>query len=134
MALPLTLLIGYYHGVLLRDINTDSLFDDMFSNCLLNVNDQSLISAGHSVHHRNWLLLEHIRHMDAKAFIVFCELVQNIWPLIGSQLITGMYECICVICNCMVCYLIIYMYLSIMDQVMVHTYIINLFGFINTML
>ena len=91
MALPLTLLIGYYHGVLLRDINTDSLFDDMCSNCLLDVNDQSLISAGHSVHHRNWLLLEHIRHMDAKAFTVFCELVQNIWPLIGSQLITGMY-------------------------------------------
>ena len=91
MASPLTLLIGYYYGVLLRDTNADSLLDDKSSECLLSVADQSLISAGHSVHYRNWLLFEHIRHMDTKLFLVFCELVQNILPSVGSQLITGMY-------------------------------------------
>ena len=89
MASPLTLLIGYYHGVLLRDINADLLLDDMCSECLLNVHDKSLISTGHNVHHRNWLLLEHVRHIDTKAFSAFCKLVLNLWPEIGSQLITG---------------------------------------------
>jgi len=89
-ASPLTILIGYYHGVLLRDINADSLFNDMCSGYLLNSHDQSVISTGHSVHYRNWLLLEHIRYMETKAFLEFCKLVQSLWPEIGSQLITGM--------------------------------------------
>ena len=122
MASPLTLLIGYYYGVLLRDTNADSLLDDMSSECLLSVADQSLISAGHSVHYRNCLLLEHIRHMDTKLFLVFCELVQNIWPSVGSQLITGMYIkanyiytlyvhiCTYAICNCI--NTVSYMYVS----------------------
>ena len=90
MALPLTLLIGYYHGVLLKDINANSLFDEMCSGCLLNTHEQNVISAGHSVHHRNWLILEHVRYMNAKAFFAFCKLVQKSWTLIGSQLIAGM--------------------------------------------
>ena len=90
MASPLTLLIGYYHGVLLRDINADLLIHDMCSKCLLDVHDQSLISAGHSVHHRNCLLLERIRHMDKQAFSAFCNLV----PEVGSQLITA----VCKLC------------------------------------
>ena len=90
MASPLTLLIGYYHGVLLKDINADSLFDEMCSQCLLNAHEQSVISAGHSVHHRNWLILEHVRCMDTKVFLAFCKLVQKLWPLVGSQLIAGM--------------------------------------------
>lgn len=90
IASPLTLLIGYYHGVLLRDINAESLFDDMCSKHLLSGNDQSLISAGHSVHHRNWLLLEHVRHMNTEAFLAFCKLMQRLSLAVGSQLITGM--------------------------------------------
>ena len=91
----------------------------MCSKCLLSVNDQSLISAGHSVHHRNWLLLEHIRHMDAELFLVFCGLVQSIWPLVGSQLITGMYKLRTHVCNL---YLIIRicLVLPIMNQMMAH--------------
>ena len=89
MASPRTLLIGYYHGVLLRDINADSLVDDMCSSCLLSTCDKNIISAGHSVHHRNWLLLEHVRHMEAKTYLAFCELVLSLWPEVGSQLIIG---------------------------------------------
>ena len=90
MASPQTLLIGYYHGVLLRDINVDSLVDDMCSSCLLSTCDKKIISGGYSVHHRNWLLLEHVRHMEIKAYLMFCKLILSLWPEIGSQLITGM--------------------------------------------
>ena len=86
-----TLLIGYYHGLLLRDINADSLLDDMCTEGLLSSRDHNLISTGHSVHQRNWLLLEHVRHMDKQMFLTFCKLVLGLWPKIGSQLITGMY-------------------------------------------
>ena len=91
MASPFTLLIGYYHGVLLRNTNADLLSLDMCTKHLLNANNQSLISTGYSVHHRNWLLLEHVRHLDKEAFSTFCELVQNLWPEVGLQLNTGMY-------------------------------------------
>ena len=90
LASPFTLLIGYYHSVLLRDTNADMLSLDMCTKHLFSANDQSIISTGHSVHHRNWLLLEHVRHMNAKAFSTFCELVKKLWPEIGLQLISGM--------------------------------------------
>ena len=102
MASPLTLLIGYYHGVLLRDINADLLLDDMCSECLLNVHGQSLISTGHSVHHRNWLLLQHVQHMDNKTFSTFCKLLLKSWPEIGSQLFAGTYvqvTSVCIVCT-----------------------------------
>ena len=89
MASPLTLLIGYYHGVLLRDIKADSLVGDMCSGCLISTCDKNLISAGHSVHHRNWLLLEHVRHMKIKTYSAFCKLVLSLWPDVGSQLSIG---------------------------------------------
>ena len=93
MASPLTLLIGYYHGALLSEIEAeDSLLDDMCSRHLLNSHERSLIAAGNSIHQRNWLLLEHVRHTKEKeVFLEFCELVQSLWPGIGSQLITGVY-------------------------------------------
>ena len=86
-----TLLIGYYHGLLLRDIDADLLTDKMCSIGLLTVDEQSFISSGHTVYHRNWLLLEHVRHMELKFLLKFCELVQEEWVEIGSQLITGTY-------------------------------------------
>ena len=85
-----TLLIGYYHGLLLRDIDADPLTDKMCSTGLLTDNEQAAISSGHSVHHRNWLLLEYIRHMDQEILLEFCYLLQEGWPEIGLQLITGM--------------------------------------------
>ena len=91
MASHLTLLMGYYHGVLLRDIDSD-LIDDMCSEGLLNTYDQNIISTGHSLHHKKWLLLEHVRHMSTKTFLEFCKLILNSWPEIGEQLITGMYQ------------------------------------------
>ena len=93
MASPLTLLIGYYHGALLSEIEAeDSLLDDMCSRHLLNVHERNLIAASNSIHQRNWLLLEHVRHMKEKEkFLEFCELVRSLWPEIGSQLITGVY-------------------------------------------
>jgi len=87
-----TLLIGYYHGLLLRDINADLLTDKMCSTGLLSVHEQAIISSGHTVHHRNWLLLEYVRHIHQHLLLDFCKLVQEEKPEIGSQLITGMYS------------------------------------------
>ena len=90
MASSLTLLIGYYHGLLLRDIDTD-LINDMCSEGLLSTDDQKIISTGHCLYHKKWFLLEHVRHMDTKTFLEFCKLILNLWPEIGEQLITGTY-------------------------------------------
>ena len=84
-----TLLIGYYYGLLVRDINADLLTDKMSSAGLLTDTEVTIISSGHSVHHRNWLLLESVRHMDVQALVTFSELLQEMWPQIGLQLITG---------------------------------------------
>ena len=84
-----TLLVGYYHGLLLSSIDADLLVDKMCSIKLLDNHEQAIISSGHSVYHRNWLLLEFVRHLDGHAVVVFCDLVQEIWPQVGSQLITG---------------------------------------------
>ena len=85
-----TLLIGYYHGLLLRDIDADQLTDKMCSTGLLTDHQQTIISSCYTVHHRNWLLLEHVRHMDLESLSKFCKLLQEEWPEIGSQLIMGM--------------------------------------------
>ena len=86
-----TLLIGYYHGLLLRSIDADVLTDKMCSVGLLTAQEQNFISSSHSVHQRNCLLLNHVRQMDDQALLTFCELVQEIWPQTGSQLIAGMH-------------------------------------------
>ena len=86
-----TLLIGYYHGLLLKSIDADLLTDKMCSAGLLTAREQIVISSGHSVYQKNWLLLEHVQHMDVQALVTFCELLQEIWPQIGSQLIIGLY-------------------------------------------
>jgi len=106
MASPLTLLIGYYHGLLLRDIDANLLINNMCSKGLLSPDDQSLISTGHSAYQRKWFVLEHVKHMDTKVFLEFCELVQNFWPEVGSQLITG-----------------IYLHAAIFIHIYIHTYV-----------
>ena len=70
-----TLLIGYYHGLLLRDTNADSLMGDLYSIGLLSTREQNIVLSGHSSHHRDWLLFEYVRHMDSQALLVFSELV-----------------------------------------------------------
>ena len=85
-----TLLIGYFHGLLLRDVDADQLIDKMCSTGLLTDYEQNVISSGHTVHHRNWLLLEYVRCMDLQLLLKFCKLLQEEWPEIGSQLIMGM--------------------------------------------
>ena len=70
-----TLLIDYYHGLLLRDTNADSLMGDLYSIGLLSTREQNIVLSGHSSHHRDWLLLEYVRHMDSQALLVFSELV-----------------------------------------------------------
>ena len=85
-----TLLIGYYHGLLLRSINADLLTDKICSVGLLTAHEQLVIYSGSSIYQKNWLLLEYVRHMDVQAVVTFCEIVQEIWPQIGLQLITGM--------------------------------------------
>ena len=94
-----TLLIGYYHGLLLKDIDADLLTDKMCSTGLLTAEEQSVISSGHSVHHRNWLLLEHVRHFELQLLLEFCELVKEEWIEIGSQLTAGMYVYQFIRCN-----------------------------------
>ena len=88
-----TLLISYYHGLLLRDTNADSLVGDLFSTGLLTVQKLNVILSSHSSHHRKWLLLEHVRHMDSQALLTFSKLVKDMWPQIGMQLITGVFIC-----------------------------------------
>ena len=88
-----TLLIGYYHGLLLRDIDADLLTNEMCSTGLFTADALSLISSGHNVHHRNWLLLEHVRHFEVQQLLVFCKLVKEEWVEIGSQLTAGMRIC-----------------------------------------
>ena len=85
------MLIGYYHGLLLRDTNADLLIDDLCYNGLLSTHEQEVILSGHSLHCRNWLLLEHVRHMDSSSLMIFSKLVKDLWPQIGIQLVTSMY-------------------------------------------
>ena len=86
-----TLLVGHYHGLLLKSIDADMLSSKLRSAGLLTAHEQTIIFSSHSVYHKNWLLLEHVRHMSVPALVTFCELVQNRWPQIGSQLIAGSY-------------------------------------------
>ena len=96
-----TQLVGYYHGLLLlRDLDADLLVDKMLSTELLNTHEQDLILSGYSVHQRNWQLLEHVRHLDTESLLKFSKLVQDIWPQIELQLVTGKVQlygtkCVC---------------------------------------
>ena len=89
------LLIGYYYGLLLRDINTDSLIGDLYSSGLISPHELNVILSGHSLHHRNWLLLDHFQHVDSQALLAFSQLVMEVWPHIGVKLVTGMCSCDC---------------------------------------
>ena len=84
-----TLLISYYHGLLLRDTNSDSLIGDLYSTRQLSSQEQNIVLSGHSSYHRNWLLLEYVRHMDSQALLTFSKLIKDVWPQIGLQLVTG---------------------------------------------
>jgi len=59
-----TLLISYYHGLLLRDINADQLVDQMVSNGIVTETERSIVSTGSSIHQRNRLLLECARNFE----------------------------------------------------------------------
>ena len=109
-------MIGYYHGLLLRDIDADLLTNKMCSTGLLTGEEQSLISSGYTVHHRNWLLLEHVRHFEIQPLLVFCKLVKEEWVEIGSQLTAGMY-----ICSLGATYIYIYIYIYIYTYIIMHT-------------
>ena len=85
--LPSTLLIGYYHSLLMRDIDPCAVMDKM---CSLAPHDRGTILAGHSIYQRSWLLLEHVRHMEVQMLLKFCEFVQEFLPQVGLQLVTGM--------------------------------------------
>ena len=85
-----TLLIGYYHELLLNTINADLLTDKMCSIGLLTADEKSIIFSGHTVHCRNWLLLEHVRHLELQLLLEFCKLVKEESIETGSLLITGM--------------------------------------------
>ena len=91
MMTAVTLLVGYYHGLLLETIDADLLKDKLCSIGLLTAHQEVIISSGHSVYQKNRLLLNHVQQMDVQAFLTFSELVQEIWPQVGSQLISGMY-------------------------------------------
>ena len=86
-----TLLIGYYHDILLRNIDADLLIDKMCSIGLLTACECNIISSRYCNYQRNWVLLECVRNMDVHALTAFCAFVQEIWPQVGSQLITGVY-------------------------------------------
>ena len=75
----------------MRDIDADQLTDKMRSSRSLTDDELSLISSGHSVHQRNWLLLEHVRNFERQCLLQFCKLVKEKWVEIGSQLTAGIY-------------------------------------------
>ena len=75
----------------MRDIDAGLLTDKMCSTGLLTGDQISIISSGHTVHHRNWLLLEIVRHFELQLLLQFCKLVKEEWVEIGLQLIAGMY-------------------------------------------
>ena len=84
-----TLLIGYYYGLLLKSIDADLLINKMCSVGLLTAYQKTVVSGGHSVYQKNRLLLHHAIQMNVPALTRFCELIQEIWPLTGSQMIAG---------------------------------------------
>ena len=84
-----TLLIGYYHIILLRDINADMLLDKMCTNGFITPHDRELILAGHSIHQQKLLLLEHVRHMEMQKLVKFCEFVKETSLRAGLQLKAG---------------------------------------------
>ena len=89
--LPSTLFIGYYHGLLLLKLDTNFI-TTMHSTHLLTSHEQELILDCHSVHQRNCLLLELVRHMKMKnTLFKFCELVEESTPTVGIQLVVGTY-------------------------------------------
>ena len=90
MASPSTLVTGYYHGLLLKDIDFSLLMDSMHSKDLISADTQKLISTGHSVYQKKWLLFEHVRSKE-NTFLEFCNLLLKLQPAIGSQLSIGMY-------------------------------------------
>ena len=85
-----TLLIGYYHSLLLKYIDSNFLVNKMCSNGLLTACEEELISTGHSIHERSQILLEYVRHMQTVTLMIFCEYVQETIPRVGSKLIKGM--------------------------------------------
>ena len=95
-----TLLIGYYHGLLMRDINIDQLMYKMYSSGLLTDQGQDFVSTGYSVYQKKYHLLDYPRCMDIKQLLIFCNLVQELCPEIGSQLKIGVGVLTCVIYVC----------------------------------
>ena len=84
-----TLLIGYYHDLLMRDMKIDQLVDKMCSIGLLTEQDLNIISTEYSMFQKKCLLLEHARHMSPKQLSLFCNIVLKLFPEVGSQLKTG---------------------------------------------
>ena len=74
----------------MRDIDPCVVMDKMCSNDLLAPHDRGTILAGYSIYQRSWLLLEHVRHMEVKMLLKFCEFVQEFLPQVGLQLVAGM--------------------------------------------
>ena len=107
-----TLVIGYYHGLLLRDINADSLIVTLYSTGLLTTQELNVILFGQSLHQRNLLLLDCVRHMDSKALLTFSELVKDAWPQISMQLITGINHCVIATYSCP-CFIVTFVYYTI---------------------
>ena len=88
-----TLLVGYYYGLLLRDIDGDQLWDKMSTSGLLTTRHQHFVSAGYSVHQKKHLLMDAVRQMDDKSFTMFCGVLLELWPDIGTLFNTGRSVC-----------------------------------------
>ena len=56
---------------------------------MLSTSDQELISCGYSLYQRNYLLLGFVQQLPKNALSSFCEMVKEVHPKIGSQLVTG---------------------------------------------
>ena len=84
-----TLLIGYYHGLLMRDVNVNQLNDKIAP-------DQNIFLTSHSIHHKKYLLLEIVRNMDEGDILKICQALEEVCPHISSQLNKGKKCMLCI--------------------------------------
>lgn len=73
----------------MKEMNPDTMVKRMAAEGLLSKNDQDFITIGHSLHHKNALLLSCVQKFSIQALQAFCELVQELWPMVGTQLLAG---------------------------------------------
>jgi len=78
--------IDHYYDYLSVNMDAEGVMQLMISQQLLS---EDVVMGAQSSYHKNCLILQKVRLMDAKTLIVFCELLKANNSNIGITLITG---------------------------------------------